>query len=195
MKITLTKEELEAYFRKMIALTPNGLNPAMVKAADKGRVSLRKKSPKDLGIYKGGWAVGVGTNSGRAVASQGRTFNGRKDITSVSLINDSPVAGVIERGARPHNVSLAGRHRIYEWVERNMHPNSKLGSRNKHQNAGNYSNQEIWRIVFAIVHKLKTKGQRARWIVRGELMFLGNTAYTEISKLILQHLRDPKKAP
>jgi len=77
-----------------------------------------------------------------------------KNITKFSLINDAPYAGIIEAGARPHPVSEEGRESIRLWVSRHFPGQTE---------------QELDGITMAIVHKLRTKGQKPTWFVRDSM--------------------------
>lgn len=72
--------------------------------------------------------------------------------------NDAPHAGIIERGARPHGVSIEGQQAIAEWAQR------KFGVDEK----------EARSISFLICKKLKEHGQPGKYLVRNNLQqFLG----------------------
>lgn len=69
-------------------------------AAERGRGILAQATPVDTGAMKARWRV-----------SKGGT---------VTIVNDAPYAGVVEAGARPHGVSIEGRHAIKLWFMRKV---------------------------------------------------------------------------
>lgn len=75
------------------------------------------------------------------------------------LINSAPYAGIVEEGARPHPVSQEGREPITLWVRRQMSVNDE---------------EEVQRILEAIVNKLQHHGQKGTFFVRDALK--GGTA-------------------
>ena len=68
----------------------------------------------------------------------------------ISVDNDAPHAGLVENGARPHEVSLEGRAAIKVWCMR------KLGLDEK----------EAERATWAICEKIKKVGQAPRYVMR-----------------------------
>lgn len=89
----------------------------------------------DLGVYK---------NSFRVVAIPG----------GWAVKNEAPHAGIIELGARPHKVSMAGIIAIAGWVKR------KLGISD-----GN----EAMDVAWAIAKKIEREGQAPRYVMLGAL--------------------------
>lgn len=69
------------------------------KAAEKSMRLLKSKTPVDLANAKNAWQV----------LTQGDTY---------IINNDSPYIGVLDRGARPHPVSLEGQELILAWIYR-----------------------------------------------------------------------------
>lgn len=112
------------------------------------------KEPRDRGLFAGAWKL---------------TPPGSDEVV---LSNSSPYAGILERGARPHGVSKAGREAIRAWVIRKgvLHVEGRGGKavRVTSRNASRYE-QAVDSVVWAIVMKLKREGQRPLWIVRQRL--------------------------
>lgn len=91
----------------------------------------------------------------------------RRAFKTVVINNDAPYAGVIEGGARPHGVSQAGREALLGWVLRHF-PNATA--------------KEAQSIVWGIVHKLKTEGQKPTWFVRKSIPELQDLMEREIRR-------------
>jgi len=85
----------------------------------------------DRGIYKNAW---------RVIPVPG----------GVLLSNDSPHAGIVEAGARPHPVSREGVEAIARWCVR------KLG----------LQRSEAMSAAYAIADHIRRYGQKGQWIVR-----------------------------
>jgi hypothetical protein len=66
-------------------------------AKHRAKALLQLRTPVDMGVMRAAWTV-----------------------TKGGVENSFPLAGVIERGARPHKVSREGREAIYEWVKRKV---------------------------------------------------------------------------
>ncbi len=88
--------------------TPKAMRAGIRLAAERARSLLASKTPVDTGAMKARWRV-----------SQGGT---------VEVVNDTPYAGVIEGGARPHGVSVEGRHAIKLWFMRKLKLSEKEAS-------------------------------------------------------------------
>jgi hypothetical protein len=75
-------------------------------AASRAAVGLlRRRTPKDRGLAQASW----------------KWRRGAKGSGVVALVeNSSPIIGILEKGARPHRVSLEGAWSIYEWIERHF---------------------------------------------------------------------------
>lgn len=115
------------------------------------------KVPIDRGHYRAAW---------RVVVSAGG---------SVSVVNDSPMAGVIELGARSHAVSVEGQQALLEWVMRHEVPE-----------------KEAHAVVWAIVQRLKKQGQPGRFVVRGLLDDMTRDVSRETERAIREELKDKK---
>src|SRR5262245_48635855 len=99
--ITLKAGELAPAIRKSIASTVAAYKRGLRRAAERSKAHLVSRTPVDMGQLKSSWSVSEG-------------------LTGVALHNSSPIAGVIDLGARPHPVSKAGRQAITEWAARKV---------------------------------------------------------------------------
>lgn len=109
-------------------------------AAERGITLLKGESPVDMGVFRAAW--------------QARRFG-----PQVWSFNDSPVAGVIERGARPHPVSPEGVEAIRRWVQRVV-----VG-----RGGGKKAQRLVDEITNGIVQKLRARGQKGLFIVERNL--------------------------
>jgi hypothetical protein len=129
-------------------------------AAQRGKAHLiaetDRKGITDRGQYKSSFKV-RGQGSGGEVV----------------LENDSPIAGVIELGARPHPVSEEGREAIRAWVARKM-----LGI----SAADAEDNLDVEAITRAIVEKIRRHGQDGRFVFRDALPTLNRFLREEVER-------------
>lgn len=77
-------------------------------------------------------------------------YKGGFRVTDDGVINDSPHAGLVELGARPHAVSKEGREAIKRWAM------IKLG----------LSASEADSAAWGIANKIKKDGQEGRFVMR-----------------------------
>ena len=133
-------------------------------AARRLRANLVEHTPKNLGQLQGAW---------NDTASQ----PGSPNHQIAEVFNTAPYAGIVEEGARPHNVNQEGREAIALWVRR------KLGVSDE---------EEIEKIVEGICWKLKTHGQKPTYFVRN--MIKDGTATRFMEAEINRHLSkiDPR---
>jgi len=134
--------ELKARARR----TPGELQTAMRRAALRGRAMLVRRTPKDLGQAKAGWKVSQfvkGTTRAR-----------------IDLYNDNPYVGILERGARPHKVSMEGIAALHAWVWRNR-AYFKFSAETRKQGKA-----EALGIAYAIAAKIEREGQAPLYFVR-----------------------------
>ncbi len=91
-------------------LRQEAIRRGMASGADRGNALLVRKSRKhnDQGQYMNSWHVPA-----------------RKNRDLVTVRNDAPHAGIIERGARPHGVNQEGREALLAWVLRNIAPTTR----------------------------------------------------------------------
>ncbi len=81
-----------------------------------------------------------------------RTRPGGPKVPAV-LHNDAPHAGIVEGGARPHPVSREGVESIMGWVRRNIGGDP----------------EQVKRITWGIVRKLRRRGQEGTFFIRDSL--------------------------
>lgn len=128
-----------------------------VRAAHRGKLRLvvaaKEKGKVDLGQYINSFHV-------RKLADG-----------TVVLYNDSPHAGIIELGARPHPVSLEGQEAIRGWVRRKLDVDDE---------------KEVERITQAIVRKLERYGQKPTYVFKDELANLTRYLEEEVNRALKQ---------
>jgi hypothetical protein len=138
---------------------------------------LVRRTPKDLGQAKAGWRVSKPIKGSRGVR--------------VDLYNDAPYVGILELGARPHSVSMAGRIAIYEWVLRNIPPaiqgpvQKRTGGRKalsaQHSEGLDAAAMDI---TNAIVQKIRKKGQAGKFFVAKSMDELNRDFGRELNRQI-----------
>ena len=137
-------------------LVAEGIRRGIRNGARGGRAVMVIRSPKDRGLLKAGWRA--------------RMFpGGKKEIARVS--NDAPYAGVIELGARPHQISLEGRVAIAGWVRRNFPQMNQKEAASFAQN---------------IANKIAAKGQEPTYFTRDALPDLTNLRNNEVIRALTE---------
>jgi len=177
--VKVSPEQLEQILRKHGLLIPHAIRQGMLTAAFRGQAYLTKKSPVDRGELKNAWDV-------------------RKTDDGALLMNDAPHAGIVEAGARPHEVNAEGVEAIYQWVKRKglLGPAPQRVRGGRYSTAGEYGeamaerDQQTWEVVWAIIHKLKKEGQKPTWFVRDSLDTLRIFAMDEVCHQLEKSLRD-----
>lgn len=111
------------------------------RGAERARALMVVKTPTDTGQLRASWVVKRGKKPAK----------GQRKIELAVLINDAPHAGIVERGARPHGVNRAGVEALLRWVKRHF---------------PTHSDEEQVGIVWGIVRKLRTKGQKPTHFVK-----------------------------
>jgi hypothetical protein len=115
---------------------------------------LVRLTPKDRGQLKAGW--------------RSRGFpEGKTEVARVS--NDAPYAGVVELGARPHQMSMEGRVALAGWVRRHF---------------PGMSEAEVWSMVQGIANKIANEGQAPTYFVRNAMPDLTRLAEMEIKRAL-----------
>lgn len=194
MKIT-AKQAAEMLARAP-RLVPSIAPKAAFLAAHRTKAALIKVSPVDTGGFKNAWAVRRGTGK-----------------TLARVENLHPIAGVIERGARPHPVSLEGQAAIKRWVLRKglakyedvpieklkrgqFGPAQRLQGPGRIRTVTNKTahdhEEAVDRIVQGIVNKLRTKGQKGLFLMRRHMPKAAQWFRDECRRLIEAEL---KKGP
>ena len=152
----VTEKQLSAAMRKEARKAPALLHRAAVRAAHRGKARLvaatDEKGITDMGQYKNSFKVERGPKGEPAV-----------------LFNDSPHAGIIELGARPHPVSAAGLKALAEWALR------KLDVKDE---------REAMRVAKAIARKLAKEGQKGRFVFAENQELLGRYFREEFERLL-----------
>jgi hypothetical protein len=178
--ITLTPAQLTRRLREDARGAPGALARGINLSMQRGRARLVHESPVDTGQYKNSWRV----------VKAGLTGTGGQ------LRNDSPMAGVIEMGARPHNVSREGVEALTLWVRRQLGGELRLNLRA--QSPGGQARTvdyeaQIRQIVRGIVHKLREHGQVGRWVVRDNLELLSRYLREEVERAVEKFMDRPVK--
>jgi hypothetical protein len=151
-RIDITK--LGPATRHRNAMVVEGLRRGLRMGARGGRAVLVRRTPKDRGQLKAGW--------------RSKTFpEGKREVARVT--NDAPYAGVVELGARPHQVSLEGRVAIAGWVRRHF---------------PQLSDAEAWSFAHNIAAKLAAEGQAPTYFVRNSLPDLTGLRNMEINRAL-----------
>jgi hypothetical protein len=140
MGVSITPGQVGAMIRMQAKQVSEAIRNGMRAAAEHAVTDLKQLSPVFDGNFKNAWRV----------AAPGYITGG----TTVSVVNDAPYAGIIERGARPHGVNAEGQAALAEWVRR------KLGISDE---------REIQSAVFLICRKIREEGVQGKFLVRDNL--------------------------
>lgn len=155
-----------------------------LKAEDARTVSAIKKGAYRAAMRGKGHLVGAAKKKGKV--DLGQYINSfqvaRRGDGIVVLYNDSPIAGVIELGARPHPVSEEGQFAIREWVRRKL-----LGVSEELAE----QNDEVEAIARAIVEKIRRYGQEPTYIFRDEQAVLSGFVKEEVERARREAERGP----
>mgnify|MGYP007070989117 CR=1 FL=1 len=113
---------------------------------------------------------------------------------TVQLENDDPIAGVIERGARPHAVSREGVEAIREWVRRKaiQFTTSAAGKvrwtgQTRGLTRAEADGEFAWlvdEITWGIVNRIRRHGQKGTFIVQQSLPQLRTFAAAEMKRAV-----------
>jgi len=147
--IKATPTEFARDINKRMRELPRSIRRSLVAGAHRGRALLSKRTPTDLGQMRNSWRVVV-----------------TKDNQNIILINDAPHAGIIEEGARPHNVNFEGRLAIERWAMRQLGVDRKIAAA----------------VTEGIVNKLQRHGQKGHYIVRDALPTMRLLAKKEVER-------------
>ncbi len=181
---TIKPGELGGLIRSQQKGTLEAIREGSEIAAARVVAYLKTISPVYDGVFKNAWQVMSATAKGLAGVS-----------------NSAPYAGIIEAGARPHGVSQEGVEAIREWVRKTVtvvatapskqHPQGGAKALS-HDDANDAFAWWVDEITWAIVKKLKEKGQKGRWLVRDNIGKFGNWAGQEINDRIAAYLAKGK---
>lgn len=135
---TITAKDVSRVLRFEAARASKAMAEASLAAARRTVAYLAndtdRKGITDRGILKAGWKA-------------------RRRGNGAEVVNDAPHAGIVELGARPHEVGKAGISAIARWAVR------KLGLDEK----------EAMGAAYAIAAKIREVGQKPRYLVRDAL--------------------------
>lgn len=163
---------------------------AITSGAQRAVGHLKKITPVDTGRAKNAWQA-------------------NQEPRGVSVTNDAPYAGILERGARPHPVSAEGWMAIFRWVLRHPHlfagaTKTAVGLARRAVNGSGQGKKqrkkttaavaEATEITNAIVWKLKNKGQAPLWLVRDSLPQFKKWLAEEINRMMVDYIRRTGKA-
>jgi hypothetical protein len=139
--------------------------------AARGVGLLTRLTPVDEGVMKSAWKVVSGDAGTR-------------------IENLAPHAGIIEAGARPHPVSEEGRKAIEGWVRRvvlssyTTQGGAKATGKVRKLNSWEKANADVRAIVERIIWKIRTKGAKGHWIVKGSMEELRAFVFEEIERFM-----------
>ena len=140
-------DQLAGALRREMRQSKKLLKKAIKVGAARGRTHLVRKTPVDTGQMKNSWKSG-------------------EDY----IHNDAPHAGIVEGGARPHNVSPEGIESLIDWARR------QLGM----------SEKDAKGIAWGIAKKLAREGQEGKFIVETALPKLKRMVKDEYERLLAQ---------
>lgn len=123
--------------------------------ARRGVQLLKERTPVDQGQTRAAWDVS------------------RPEIASAvgelaRIVNDAPMVGVLERGARPHPVSNEGVRAIWEWVWRHR-ANFRIVTKSGRATGGLAAQKATLNIAWAIAAKIRKYGQKPKYFIRDSL--------------------------
>ena len=131
--------------------------------AQRSVARLAAISPVDMGVFKNAWyATRVGARK------------------AYKVVNDAPYAGIIERGARPHPVSMEGQIAISHWVKRKI---------------PGITDREAWKITKRICDKLAAHGQKGLFLAEGLLPTIVSWLEETIKKALVRYYAATPKGP
>ena len=180
-RISIAIEDLGQDLAERIRELPVVIKRGMSSGTMFGRALLTKKSPTDQGQLRNSWKL-VDFPGGA-----------RSRSTMTQLVNEAPHAGIVERGARPHRVSQEGIEAITQWVWRNRRSfklgkvsgpiqRGTKGGRKAVQRASEL--EQCKGIAFAIVWKIRRKGQAPTWFVRDSMPKISSVTRREVIREI-----------
>lgn len=131
-RIRVSADALPASLEKFNRGLKKATIKGVIKGARNGKGMLKNSTPESLGDAKAGWEMKYPANM------------------IIQLYNGTPYVGVLEWGARPHNVSREGMERLVDWSKR------ELG----------LSEDDAKRAAFGIASKIRDEGQKGTFFVR-----------------------------
>jgi bacteriophage HK97-gp10 putative tail-component len=133
--IKLKPGELPFRIKKNAQILKKVIKNGTRKAAEKSMRLLKSKTPVDTSRTQESWKV----------ISDGDTY---------IVNNDSPIIGILDKGARPHNVNSAGVAAITAWCDR--------------KNPG-LSDKQLNNFVWAVITKIKQVGYEGKNFIDGTI--------------------------
>lgn len=112
MAAVVPMKRLPEMYERHNARAREAVMRAQRSACHAGKVIVKRATPKDRGLAQNSWQANMGPK------------NARPPTPAAWLSNSAPYIGILEKGARPHKVSLEGQRAIYEWVERHFRVSS-----------------------------------------------------------------------
>ena len=149
---------LSARIKADVKARGDSIKKAEKAAALRGRNHLVSITPVDMGVMRAAWQVRDGGDG-------------------VEIENDAPHAGIIERGARPHKVSQAGREALADWARRKGIPEEEIPS-----------------MVWGICKKLEAEGQRGLFLVKDSLHLFSGWLRAEVERAMGRTLDRQERA-
>lgn len=139
----------------------------------------RRKTPRDQNTLRDAWHVVPGAPE----------FSGG-ETRLASLENNAPHVWFVELGARPHGVNPEGWAAIYAWVRRHYR-GGRLGGEGRMRRArggetGPFRGPDpvISDITNAVVHKIRTQGQKPTFFIRDMLPALNAALAVEVDRAL-----------
>lgn len=143
----ITPQQVAKVLRGHVTALPRIAKQAALVSAHRTVGALKKVSPVDTGGFRAAWQV--------------------KNSQLATVENRHPVAGVIERGARPHGVNEEGRAAILAWAIRKGLDNPE-------------------RAVGAIIRKLERQGQKGLFLLEKQIPDSVRWMQAELERLLAE---------
>lgn len=178
---TVTPEQLSKVLANHAKKLPIAFQKGSLKAAHRTRAFLVRNSPVDTGTFKNSWVV-VGNGNG---------VNGGSRVH-----NFSPIAGIIELGARPHKVNRAGIEALTLWARRKiltgMTRKAYVASGRKPpktKKGRSWKDVEAENIAWAIAKKLEKVGQKGTYLVQNNIWVFHGYLEIEVAREVAKILQ------
>lgn len=165
--IQFDERQLAARFASDAAGFEKALHLGILAGAHRGRALMVSRSPVDRGILRNAW---------RVIKASG----------FVTLQNDQPYAGVLERGARPFRISSEGLAALRGWVLRAFR-SGKLVPDNK-----STLDAQATKIARAIAKKFEKVGKKGKFFVRDSVDTLRDLMAKEVDRTMKKFFDRPR---
>ncbi len=177
---------LRAEERGIRRAVDKGVHRAALRGKDTLRAAADQKGIKYRGRYKASFVVD-------------RMSNG-----TLVLHNFSPLAGVMEIGARPHTVSEGGIRAIMEWAKRTIGAGGKVKQQRKHGPLTPLASQRLKAalderegmaraVAESIAREIQAHGQQGRFVFRDALGVLTRQVVEEVNRALEEHSQRPAR--